>query len=364
MKQLKFLLVGVIAFIAAMPVFTAVSQVQQMVLPDNAPVFYTGLVLGVAALQMVKPAAIMPGVHSNDIIKEIWAKYIITRLFKDNQFLNFVFDDSVNVKDGRIVHLPQISGTKPEIVKNRSSLPATAVRRGDTDVLYALDEYTSTPDVIPNIDQVHISYSKQDAVLGDHMGVISDTVADDLILKWAANATSIRTTGAAVSPIAGQTGNRKGFTHKDLKTAMTKFNVANVSKQDRYVMIDDNMYDYFYDSLSETNAKDFSRYADAENGVVGKLHSFNIMTRSSVGASAANDTVKALGAALAATDNLFSLAWQKNSLAAAIGERMLFQDKGNPLYYGDIYSLLVMAGGRVRRGDGHGVLRITQDASA
>jgi hypothetical protein len=141
---------------------------------------------------------------------------------------------------------------------------------------------------------------------------------------------------------------------------MTKMNVNKVPKQDRYVLIDDNMFDYFYDSLSDTNAKDFSRYADAANGIIGKLHGFNIATRSSVLAATNADAINALGAALAATDNLCSIAWQKNTVAFAIGDKNLYQDMNNPLYYGDIHSALVMAGGRVRRDDGLGVYIITQ----
>ena len=186
----------------------------------------------------------------------------------------------------------------------------------------------------------------------------------DYLHLMAANATTVKTTGGdlgtEIGPVTGQTGNRLGFSHKDLKTLMIKFNVNKVPKNDRYVLVDDNMFEFFYDSLSETNAKDFSRYADAENGVIGKLHSFSIMTRSSVVAATNTDTIKALGSALAASDCLGSIAWQKNSVAFAIGDKKLFQDMNNPIYYGDVHSALVMAGGRVRRGDGLGVYNIIQ----
>lgn len=306
--------------------------------------------------------AATPGVVFGTVL-ETWKPYIIERFWKDNQFLSFAFNDSDSVLQGRIVHIPQI-GAKPTVVKNRTVFPATAVRRTDTDVLYALDEYTTDPTHIPNIDAIHLSYSKQDSVLGDHMSTLNETVADEMLIKWAANATIFKTTGAAVGPVTGQTGNRKGFTHKDLQKLMILMNTQNVSKQGRNVMIDDNMFEYFYDTLSETNAKDFSRYADAANGVIGKLHGFNIMTRSSVLAATSGDAIKSLGSVLAATDNLGSFAWQRDSVAFAIGDTKLFQNLNDPLYYGDIHSTLVMAGGRVRRADGLGVYAILQAASA
>jgi len=38
----------------------------------------------------------------------------------------------------------------------------------------------------------------------------------------------------------------------------------------------------------------------------------------------------------------------------------MFDDKGNPQFYGDIYSFLQRAGGRSRRADGKGVLGVIQ----
>lgn len=298
------------------------------------------------------------------IILETWAKYIMGRFWKDNQFLKAAYDDSSYVLQGRIVHVPQMGG-KPAVTKNRAVFPATAVRRTDTEVLYSLDEYTTDPSHIPNIDSIHLSYSKQDSILGDHMSVLSELVADDMLVKWAANATVVYTTGgsgaATVPAVTGQTGTRLGFHHTDLQKLMIKMNVDNIPKDgERYVLIDDNMFDYFYTSLSDTSAKDFSRFNDAANGVIGRLHGFNIMTRSSVLQASAGGAIAALGAALGATDKLASFAWHKNSIAFAMGDKQLFQDTNNPLYYGDIYSVLLMGGGRVRRGDGKGVYAILQ----
>lgn len=318
-------------------------------------------------------SAIVPrpkGVASG-VVLEQWAAYIMERFWKDNAFLKNVYDDSQYVVGGRIIHIPQ-PGAKPNVVKNRGTYPATAVRRADTDVVYALDEYSTDPTHIPNIDAIHLSYNKQDSVLGDHMAVLNETVADDLLIKWGANGTVYKTTGVSVpgnapiqvGPVTGQTGNRLGFTHRDLKNLMILFNVNKVPKTDRFVLIDDSMFDGFYDTLGDTNAKDFSRYADAENGVIGKLHSFNVMTRSSVMAAANDNTIKPLGSSIGATDNLVSLAWHKNSIAQAIGDIKFYQNINDALYQGDVHSATLMAGGRVRRADDLGLVKIIQGTPA
>lgn len=329
--------------------------------------FETSFLLVLGGLLVAGALLPMPQNTLRGIVLEQWAAYIIERFWKDNAFLKYAYDDSQYVVAGRIIHIPQ-PGSKPAVVKNRNSFPGTAVRRTDTDITYPLDEYTTDPTHIPNIDAIHLSYSKQDSVLGDHMQVLNETVADDMLIKWGTNATAVSTTGGPsavqVGPVTGQTGNRYAFHHADLKKLMIRMNANNVPKNDRYVMIDDNMYEAFYDSLSDTNAKDFSRYADAENGIVGKLHGFNIMTRSSVLLATNANALKALGASIAATDCLGSIAWQKNTVAFAIGDTKLFQNLNDALYYGDIHSALVMAGGRVRRTDGLGIYNIIQGTPA
>jgi hypothetical protein len=344
---MKYLIKSAYALVVAVILATLIASYCTLPL---VPVFISLFILS---------AIPQPGGAMKGTVLEVWASYIIERFWKDNSFLKFAYDDSDYVVQGRIVHIPQ-PGSKPAVVKNRATFPGTAVRRNDTDILYALDEYTTDPTHIPNIDAIHLSYNKQDSVLGDHMSILNETVADDMLIKWGSNSTVVKTTGDAVAPITGQTGNRKGFDQKDLKSLMVKMNANKVPKTDRYVLIDDNMYEYFYDSLGTTNAKDFSRFADVENGVVGKLHGFSIMTRSSVLATDNADAVKPLGAVLGAADNLASLAWQKNSVAFAMGDKKLFQDTNNPLYFGDIHSALVMAGGRVRRSDGQGAYIIEQ----
>jgi hypothetical protein len=362
MKHLKLIALSFLALFALAPVATGIAAfATEIGMNPNVTVMIVLPLLFVASLFGYKNKK--NNYTANGMVMEVWAKYIMERFFKDNSFLSMAYDDSDYVLQGRIVHIPQ-PGSKPVVQVNRSVFPATAVRRTDTDILYSLDEYTTDPTHIPNIDAINLSYNKQDSVLGDHMAVLTETVADVMLLKWAADATTVHTTGgstaATVGPVGAQTGNRFGFHNRDLQALMIKMNANNVPKIDRHVLIDDNMYGYFYDTLGDTNAKDFSRYADAENGIVGKLHGFHIMTRSSVLAATNADAIKALGSVVTTTDCLGSIAWQKNTVAFAIGDKMLFQRLNDPLYYGDVNSLLVMAGGRVRRADGLGVYNIIQ----
>ena len=61
-----------------------------------------------------------------------------------------------------------------------------------------------------------------------------------------------------------------------------------------------------------------------------------------------------------ATELAAGLAWQLDCVSRAIGDVKMFDDMGNPTYYGDIYSFLVRTGGAPRRYDGKGIAVIVE----
>jgi hypothetical protein len=300
---------------------------------------------------------------------EIWAQYIIERLWKDNQFLKHAFSDDDKVLAGKIVHIPQ-PGAKPVTVKNRAVFPATAVRRTDTDILYPLDEYTTDPTHIQDAEKVELSYDKINSVYGDHAGQLVQDVADDAIVKWLLDipqTSVIRTTGGATADKPdGATGNRKAFVHDNLRSAQKLMNKQNIPAQDRFALVTANMADQLFESLSNTQYRDFSSYADAKEGIIGRLYGFNIMHRSEIAISettGGNAIIKPWGAAVDAADNEVSFCWHKNAIARALGEVKFFENPDRAEYYGDVYSALLRFGGRRRRADNFGIVAIIQDAA-
>lgn len=300
----------------------------------------------------------------NGIDVEVWKRYIIEKFRKTNSFIFDSKDDSSYVLGGAVVHIPQ-AGADPVIVKNRNSYPATAVRRTDNDITYPLDTYSTDPTHIPWAELQSISYDKIDSVLGNHVSALSETVADDLLIKWGpTGAQLIPTTGgsggATQAGVGGQTGTRKVFHPDDLITAMIAMDNQNVPRAGRKCMIDTKMLGEFYKQLSATQMNAFQQYADNKRGVIGMLHGFEIYTRSGVLAYTSGGALKALGAAIAGTDNYASLCWHPNVVCRAMGDMKPFQDKDNPLYFGDIYSMIVRMGGRQERAGGEGIFAIVQ----
>ena len=313
--------------------------------------------------------------------QEFWVSYIVEKLRRTNPHIMLCADESKFVKGGSVVYIPQ-AGANPSVVKNRAFGAATAVQRGDTAVVYALDVFTTDPTAITYAEAMEISYEKTDSVLGDHTNTLAETIGDELIYCWIKGvkpavgggttteflpaSRRIPTSGANtdVNPEDGQTGQRKAMTFAEFDKMQAKFNKDNVPKQGRYAMLESYMHKEFVNSLSSNQMAAFQATADLKNGIVGVYAGFTILERSSVLAVQANGTFRLPGEALGATDQLASIFWHKDSVTKALGSTELFQDFGNPLYYGDIHSGLVKMGGRCKREDWKGIGIVVQAPTA
>ncbi len=302
------------------------------------------------------------------IQKEIWQDHIEGNLFKNNEFLLASTDAGQYVLQGKVVHIPQ-AGATANIVKNRSSLPATVVQRTDTDITYTLDEYTTDPILIPNAETFELSYNKRESVLSEYESSLRQTVADNILVEWSPTGglgTIIRTSGVSTaSTLAGTTGNRTKLTVNDLKNAQLQLNKQNVPMEGRYALLSADMFQQLTDDMTATQYRDFSAAYDVKDGVLGRLFGFNIMMRGGV-VTYNNDTapvVNSYGATPAASDNDGVLCWQIGAVERALGQIKFFERIGDPTFYGDVYSVSVRMGARIRRIDAKGIVAIVQAAA-
>lgn len=313
----------------------------------------------------------------SNIPVEIFQNYIVEKLRKENPFLNCAVDESSSVLGGSVVHIPQ-AGAQPEVVKNRSMFPATAVQRGDTSRTYALDVFSTTPTHITWQEENENSYDKTDSLLNDHTATLVEAIGDNMLYSWVKGLKKdgdklvddtipeeniIPTTGSLTEVNAddGQTGTRKALTYKELQKAQAMMNKAGVPKTDRYCLMESYMYQQFLDSLSSNQMAAFQGTADLSEGVIGKFAGFSIMERASVVAFDKDNSPIAPGTKMSGDSNIGCLCWQKQSVSKATGDIKPFAETDSPTYYGDIFSALVKTGGRCRRADWKGVLAIVQD---
>ena len=298
--------------------------------------------------------------------RQIWLSTIIENFYPDNSFMAKSIDDSEFVNN-KTVHIPN-AGKPSSVVINRSEKPAKINERTDKDLTYDIDELTTDPIYISDVDNVELSYNKRNSILANDRQQLQKMAAENLLYKWGGSLkTKFLTTGETreAHTSATATGSRKKLTKAAVMQAMIQFNKDDVPVENRFFLVDSIMYADLLEDLTEKELSAFLSCADASRGVLGKLYGFEIMQRSQVLRTTAN------GEALlkweeedVATELAAGLAWQQDCVSRAIGDVKMYDDMGNPTYYGDIYSFSVRTGGAPRRYDGNGIAVIVEASVA
>jgi hypothetical protein len=316
------------------------------------------------ALQFV-PTNTMAGVFMSDIRKEVWVSDIAENIFPDNSAIGQSIDDSQYL-DGHTVHLPQ-AGSVPSVTKNRTSLPATAVPRIDTIQDYDVDEYTTDPSLVTITEEIEASYDKRQSILRDHQDILMTKIFNNILYGWmpTASAQQVATTGSSRSAyLSGQTGNRKQVALNDIIDVQAKFNNADIPQEGRNVLIDALMYKDFQ-KLSEFQSWDKMGTTPLVKGSLGQILGFNVWLRSTANRYDNAGAPKAVDAAVAATDDLFTLFWHRSFVRKAVGTTanggiQVFYNENDPSYYGSVFSALVRGGAKKRYTDGRGIVALIE----
>lgn len=365
MKTMKFLMSLVIAIVFATGIGTAF-----------------GAGAGIVAMGLSSLGTNVVGLRMA-VTPEIWLTDIVGNLFKDNEFLLKSIDESQYVLGGSVVHIPQ-AGATSGAKRNRKSLPATITRRGDTDITYALDEITTDPRFIPNIDEAELSYDKRSSCIAEDQRFIDQLTAESMLYNWRPTFFIKGSVATSAGNKVYGTGTRTGVGYSDFVSAKTIFNKWNMPKAGRYVILDSDMYKQLCNDVKSHSSDNLTVVYDPLTGLLKKLEGFEVFERSTVllASTQANLTQVAgkdyfkdstgnsiytpeeyidieMGTkAPATTACVTGLFWSDTAVSRAVGEKHMFENVGDPTMYGDIYSFLIRLGGRSRRGDGIGVLGI------
>jgi len=304
---------------------------------------------------------------------EAFIKDIQENLYRGSEFLKYSVSHDQYVDD-YAVHVPQ-AGSGVSVTKNRSSLPATVTERTDDTLTYNLDEYTTDPILIRNIEKIQLSYDKRMSVMKNKIQLINQQLGDDGAYNWMSNVTAasdvFETSGSleavsAFPSLTSGTGYRKAFVLADIAKLKAKLDRDNVPQTGRHLLIPSDMWtDLINGNLTILGSR-FYLPDDAlvEDGSVAKIYGFNIWQRPLVGVydgtTATSPAIKAVGAAAAATDVLAAFAWQEDMVAKAQGAVKFFAREDDPAYYGSYYSALVMFKNTLLRNDTKGVAVMAQ----
>lgn len=305
------------------------------------------------------------------IAKEVWVADIKEMLFPDNNFM-LKSEDFAADTDAKFIHITnsvQLPGGEED--RNHSNTPATAERLVDDEVIMRVHEFTTTPTKIPNIDEIEVNYDKRRSVSKRHTDVIRNLMAKRVAFEWLPTqaANILRCDGdVVVGKVPTATGNRKLPSIEQFSKAAGMLDDMEVPDDGRCAMIPS----YWYRYLIEKHWKDLVNMekvgnAALEEGKIMSLFGFELIKRNIKRMPFYNNAatpVPQLEGTSLTTGNACGLFWHPNFVGRAVAEINFFEDLGNPLYYGDVYSALVRGGGCKNYKDETGVVALVEAAAA
>jgi hypothetical protein len=239
-------------------------------------------------------------------------------------------------------------------------------------VLYTIDTYYSSPRHVEQIEKYELSYDKRQSVMGEDMRNLVESAMEGLLFRWApATANCLRTLGSATpATVSGATGNRKAFTKQSFADIKVRMDRANIPSAGRVCLLTADHFNSFLGSLSDSERTDVGRVANLATGVVGQYLGITIYMRSTVlryrtvstVLTAIDEQASDFAASTKTGDFAGSLFWHRDQVERAVGEVDIFDNPRQAEYYGDIYSMLLRMGGRIRRETG--VWAVVEDTSA
>lgn len=302
------------------------------------------------------------------IQKEIWAADIKEKLFPNSSWLLLSQDDSP-FSDGKKVHRA-IAGNVDKSTRNRSVVPAPIKRREDVDSEYTLDEFTTDPMLIQDIEEVEVNYNKRQSVLAQHTRQINLDVANWMQYNWAPTlaSTFIRTSGAnrnAIADANGATGTSKKVTIPDIIAAATLLDDMEVPEDGRNMLLPSAMYnDLMNDNWQYIVNLQAEGKAVLSNGNLMSLFGLRLIKRGKKNlltyTNAGTPAVRTPDASSLTSANAGALIWHPDFVTRAKGEVKVFENIDDATLYGSAFSALVRAGGRQLYNDGTGVVAIIE----
>jgi len=333
--------------------------------PDIDPLWSIPITGGIYSLKFLPKPQIMPGVHYSGIEPEIWSEQLASTLFPANEIFMKSRDFGIYAEKGaKTINIPQ-AGTDPAVVKNRTSLPATAVKRTDTINQLSVDEYTTTPTLLQWTEELQASYAKRIDLLSAHNSQLITRMADEAAVAWAASlaANQVRTTGtarAALSPSA--TGTRSAVTRADIVEVHRLTGRMDIPDQGKIMLVPADLLADILKIDEFIHADKIGSSAGLTEGAIGRIFGFDVMTRSrnAVYDNTGTPVVKAVGAAGAATDNESILFFHPLYTARGVTDVKVFINEEDAANYGNILSALVLGGFKKFRTDGKGIVSLIE----
>lgn len=301
-----------------------------------------------------------------ELVTRMFTNEIVPNLFPSTGFMTRAKRDDAYVNNGSVEL--QNAGAVPTVQVNRAVLPAPITQRSDSPDNYLMEELTSDPTLLRNIEVLLEmgGGNKRADILKDHILAIREKMAKRALVKWTTGVTTkVPTSGtarAAESKNGIQTGNRNAVTVADLAAVQQVFHKTDVLPEN-----EDLMGVAVIPYSMKTDIMKIAQFTDAEkagpgrnvalpSGVLARAFGFDWYVRSEAIVLNTSDTVKAEGAAEATDDQNAGVFYSPNYVRLAVGATRADVSEYRPEYYGHIMDALAMFGANPARLDKKGIV--------
>lgn len=304
-------------------------------------------------------AELLTRLFTTEIVPQLWpSNSFLSRCRRDDAFVN---NNSVELQN---------AGTLPGVEVNRSVLPATISQRTDVAHNYELEELTTDPTLLRDLETLIEmgGMNKRQSILEQHVNSQNTMMADRALVKWATGVTSVIPSTGSARPATDksgtQTGNRKAITVTDIVDVQSVFHKEDVVPDNSEVMgIAVIPYSMKADLLKIAQFTDADKYGRSSipSGVLARAFGFDWYVRSSVLRLDASNALKAQGAADATDDQNAAIFYSPAYVRAALGSVKVYINEAKADYYGSIMSTMVRFGAVASRNDKKGIVLLYED---
>lgn len=303
-----------------------------------------------------------------ELLTRLFTTEIVPQLFPSNSFLSRCRRDDAFVNNNTVEL--QNAGTLPDVQVNRTVLPASIHQRADVAHNYELEELTSDPTLLRDLETLIEmgGMNKRASILEQHINAQNTKMAERALVKWATGVTAIVPSTGSARPATDktgtQTGNRKAITVTDIIDVQSVFHKQDVVSDNSEVMgVAVIPYSMKADLLKIAQFTDADKYGRSSipSGVLARAFGFDWYVRSSALVLNASNALKAEGAAAATDDQNTAIFYSPSYVRAAVGSIKASVSAYKEEYYGHIMSTIVRFGAVQARNDKKGIVLLYED---
>lgn len=168
-----------------------------------------------------------------DLHKEVWINQILEGFYPDRSFLKYAYNLSGLVDNDKI-NLAE-AGVDPNVLINNSTYPIKVVQRVDNPISIELDKFETENTLVRRPEVIEYSYDQLESVIRGHRASLQAKTAEKAAHAFAPDENSEFTPVIATSGDAD--GSRKMLSYKDILLLKTKFDMAEIPIEGRYLVL-------------------------------------------------------------------------------------------------------------------------------